>query len=188
MKSHGELCERAKRWLRGTWRCNPVFANCASCAEIPDAIGWSSCYRSEGSTVVECKTSVRDFLADKAKYESWYKKDGPSWMRYSRSRLTAKEASEQGLELQQLSSMGDHRFFFCEPGIITTEQVAERHSDHGLLYLDGRSVRIMRQAPRRTELVDKDSEIRYLRFAILNQHRPYDIPATEVIELANARL
>lgn len=176
MYSHGQLCERAKRWLGGTRRCDPVFSNCASCSEVPDAIGWSSCYKWSGSTVVECKTSLRDFYADKSKYESWHKPDGPSWMRYSRSRLTVKDAAEAGMVLTKLPSMGDYRFFFCEPGIITEEQVAERHPEHGLLWLNGRSVVIVRPAPLRTELIDKDSEIRYLRFAILNQHKPYSIP------------
>ena len=52
--THEQLCERARRWLSGTRRCDPVFSGIASCDEIPDAIGWSSRYGWYGSTVVEC--------------------------------------------------------------------------------------------------------------------------------------
>jgi hypothetical protein len=63
--------------------------------------------------------------------------------------------------------MGDFRFYFCLPELLSCELIEEKAPDHGLIYLDGRRVRIVRSAPRRT-LVDKDSEIRYLRFAIIN--------------------
>ncbi len=178
--THGELCERAKRWLRGTRRCDPVFSNCASCAEIPDAIGWSSAGSWYGSTVIECKTSLSDFYADQKKRFEWAKIGAEkSTYRYKASRLTAKEALEMGYEKVEVSLMGDYRFYFCLPGVISAELVAEKAPCHGLIYLDGRAVRIVRQAPQR-EKVDKDSEIRFLRFAIINGKKPYER------EIANA--
>jgi hypothetical protein len=66
-KTHQQLCDRALRWLSGTRRCEPVFAGIASCSEVPDAIGWSSCYAHEGSTVIECKISRSDFYAERKK-------------------------------------------------------------------------------------------------------------------------
>ena len=63
--------------------------------------------------------------------------------------------------------MGDYRFYLCEPGIITAELVADKSPDHGLIYRHGHAMKIVIPAPRR-ETVDKDSEIRYLRFAIIN--------------------
>jgi hypothetical protein len=41
--------------------------------------------------------------------------------------------------------------------------------------VDGRSVRVIRPAPRRVALVDKDAEIRYLRFAIINGKRRFEL-------------
>lgn len=141
-KTHNELCLRAVQWLRGTRRCNPVYSLNASCAEIPDAIGWSSTYGWRGSTVIECKTSIADFYADQRKRFRW------------------------GLKTE-VSRMGDYRFYLCEPGIITPELVANKAPDHGLIYRYGHAMKIVIPAPRR-ETVDKDSEIRYLRFAIIN--------------------
>jgi hypothetical protein len=164
---HTSLCERARRWLSGTRRCKPVFSNNASCREIPDAIGWSS---STGSTVVECKTSVSDFYADQKKHFRWAKEGITHW--YKMSRITAKQASEEGYERFPVLMMGDFRFYLCEQGVLTPELVAEKMPDHGLGYVCGRSIRIVIPAPRR-KLVDKDSEIRYLRFAIINQKTGY---------------
>lgn len=164
--NHAELCKRATRWLRGTRRCNPVYSNNASCGEVPDAIGWSSAHGWYGSTVIECKTSVNDFYADQKKRFMWQstKHDG---LHYPMKRLPIKQAAEMGFVKVEVPMMGDFRFYLCEPGIIAEDLVAEKAPCHGLIYADGRAMRIMRQAPRR-EKVDKDSEIRYLRFAIIN--------------------
>jgi hypothetical protein len=164
--NHPELCVRAIRWLRGTRRCNPVYSLNASCAEVPDAIGWSSAHGWYGSTVIECKTSVNDFYADQKKRFVWQstKHEG---LRYPMKRFGVKEASEMGFAKVEIPMMGDFRFYLCEPGIITESLVAEKAPCHGLIYRDGRAMRIIRQAPRR-DTVDKDSEIRYLRFAIIN--------------------
>jgi hypothetical protein len=162
--NHTELCLRALRWLRGTRRCNPVYSLNASCAEVPDAIGWASTYRWEGSTVIECKTSVSDFYADKQKRIGWKDESGHI---HTAHWITKKQAQENGFTQVELPMMGDFRFYLCEPGIISVELVEKHAPDHGLIYREGRAMRIVRQAPKRTN-VDKDSEIRYLRFAIIN--------------------
>jgi hypothetical protein len=181
---HDELCERAIRWLGGTRRCNPVFSRCASCAEIPDAIGWSSCHLWRGSTVVECKTSASDFYADKKKRIRYKDKFGllPAW-------ISKKQAqAHEGFEIVEQTMMGDFRFYFCFPGVISAKMVAEHAPDHGLVYKDGRAVRIIIPAPRRT-LVDRESEIWFLRFAIINgkqsgvTEKPPKIPLTSECEL-----
>ena len=62
--SHGQLVERAVRWLR-SYRCGVVLSEqaCVS-GEMPDAIGWKqACH----SVLVECKVTRADFLADRAK-------------------------------------------------------------------------------------------------------------------------
>lgn len=165
---HGALCARARRWLSGTRRCDPVYSNQASCAEIPDAIGWSSSYSWQGSTVIECKASVNDFYADQHKRFEWTK-EAVSGFRYRRSRMTIKEATEGGYEKVEVSMMGDFRFYLCMENLLPLALVEKHAPDHGLLYLmDKRSVRIVKPAPRRPyDKIDKDSEIRYLRFAIL---------------------
>ena len=64
--------------------------------------------------------------------------------------------------------MGNFRFYMCEPGVIR-EGVCRSHApDHGLLYVHGRQVIVVIDAPRRFD-VNKDGEIRYLRFAIINR-------------------
>ncbi len=62
--THGQLVERAVRWLR-SYRCGVVLSEqaCAS-GEMPDAIGWKqACH----SVLVECKVSRADFLVDRDK-------------------------------------------------------------------------------------------------------------------------
>ncbi|HTS35158.1 MAG TPA: hypothetical protein VMH04_05760 [Candidatus Solibacter sp.] len=62
--THGQLVERAVRWLR-SYRCGVVLSEqaCVS-GEMPDAIGWKqACH----SVLVECKITRADFLADRAK-------------------------------------------------------------------------------------------------------------------------
>jgi hypothetical protein len=167
--SHDELCERAKHWLGGTRRCNPVFSNIASCAEIPDAIGWSSCYGWRGSTVIECKTSVSDFYADKQKRIGWQDSNGYIHASHWVTKKTAKEREWKEVEVPM---MGDYRFYLCLPGVLTAELVEKHAPDHGLIYRDGRAMRIIRHAPKRTN-VDKDTEIRYLRFAIINGKKAF---------------
>lgn len=137
--THNELCEIARRWLKGSRQCYPVYSDCASCNEIPDAIGWSSSWRWEGSHVVECKTSKSDFYRDKRK--------------------------------RQLR-MGIFRFILCEPEIITVADIEKHMPDHGLLYVHGSRVKIVRPAYCRVK-ADLRSEIWFLRWAINNGKKPY---------------
>jgi hypothetical protein len=174
-KPHEELCYRALCWLKGTRRCNPVFSGIASCSEIPDAIGWSSNGSWYGSTVLECKTSVQDFWADQKKHFQWKHKE-KGW-RMPAQRFTKKEAREFGYKEVPLTVMGDFRFYFCQDGVLPKELIAKHRPDHGLLYLvRGKKghgvVKIIIPAPQRNK-VNKEGEIRYLRFAIINSKYPH---------------
>jgi hypothetical protein len=168
--THQQLCDRALRWLSGTRRCEPVFAGIASCSEVPDAIGWSSCYSHKGSTVIECKTSRTDFYAENRKRFVW---KHPEWNYFvSARRYSEKSAIAQGFKKEVRAQMGHYRFFMCEPEIITPEMVQENAPDHGLLWVKGRSVSVIVNAPRRTNIAF-ETEIRYLRFAIINSKTPH---------------
>lgn len=61
--SHDALVALAARWLHGTRRCVLVAQERIAwmAHESPDAIGWDC---RGNSILVECKTSVADFLAD----------------------------------------------------------------------------------------------------------------------------
>jgi hypothetical protein len=63
--THAELVNIAERWLLGTRKCSFAFKELVCCAspEIPDAIG----FHGGQSTLIECKTSRADFLADRKK-------------------------------------------------------------------------------------------------------------------------
>lgn len=176
--THEKLCERARRWLSGTRRCEPVFSNIASCQEIPDAIGWSSCYGWAGSTVVECKTSRSDFHADRRKYLA-YEDPNEKWKmkwKIPMGRVSPERAKQCGYRLIEYPRMGDFRYFMCESGVLPVDLMEKHCPDHGLLYVEGRRVRIVRPAPRRIPaMIDKDGEIRYLRFSIINRKNPYQI-------------
>jgi len=164
--THGELCVRAMRWLRGTMRCNPAYSGNASCSEIPDAIGWTSRWKFYGSVVVECKTSRNDFLADKKKCVRY--RSPEMNFSYSGRRISAKEAKANGYLVEPIARMGDFRYFMCESASVVSKDDIEKHApDHGLLYVQGRRIHVEVEAPRR-EKVDYPSEVHYLRFAIIN--------------------
>ncbi|MFA5187131.1 MAG: hypothetical protein WC551_11665 [Patescibacteria group bacterium] len=61
--THRELAEYAGKWLRSK-RHRTVFIERQSRHETPDAIGWTHL---GVSTLIECKTSRADFLADQRK-------------------------------------------------------------------------------------------------------------------------
>ena len=83
--THHELVERAKRWLAR--RSGVVVGEVRSFAgESPDAIG----YNHLNSTLIECKTSRKDFLKDKKK----------AW------------------RIHPEMGMGTYRYYLCPPGII----------------------------------------------------------------------
>jgi hypothetical protein len=169
--THEQLCERARRWLAGTRRCEPVYSNVASCSEIPDAIGWSSCHKWAGSTVIECKTSVADFHNERRKYKL-YKHPTEDWT-CSAKRISRKEAEQYGYAEVSIPNMGDYRYIMCPVGLLTSELIKKYTPDHGLLWVDGRVVWQLIGAPRR-EAVNKDAEIRFLRFAIINGKSKFD--------------
>jgi len=106
-----------------------------------------------GSIVVEAKTSVADFHADKWKYVKF---------------------KHPEFDPVDVPAMGDFRYFMCVAGVLPLELVERVRPDHGLLWIDGRKVRVIREAPKREEAtVNLRSEIRYLRFAIINSKKPY---------------
>ena len=62
--THGQMVERAVRWLR-SYRCGVVLSEQACISgEMPDAIGWK---RACHSVLVECKVTRADFLVDRVK-------------------------------------------------------------------------------------------------------------------------
>jgi hypothetical protein len=164
--THDQLCRRALTWLRGTRRCEPVFSHRAACAEIPDAIGWSSHQSWRGSTIVECKTCMSDFYADQKKRTAYrHPETGFLYDRGDRRRWEA-----LGYEQITLPRMGDFRFYLCELDLLTAELVTEKAPDHGLLYVVGRQIRIIVPAPRRL-VVDHQAEIRYLCAAVAKRQK-----------------
>ena len=86
--------------------------------------------------------------------------------------MSEKEAVERGYKKVEVPLMGDYRFYLCLPYVLSEKQVAEKAPCHGLIYLDGRVMKIIRPALKR-KLVDKNAEIRYLRFAIINGKIPF---------------
>ncbi len=78
--THGELVERAGRWLKNTMKMNPVFTECGSMmiSEFPDAIGFGP----HESILVECKISINDFRADYKKPSRKYPELGMGNRRY----------------------------------------------------------------------------------------------------------
>ena len=94
--THGELVERAEKWLRNTFHCRVVMSEHVAYTrygEIPDVIGWVN----GKSILVECKTSRADFLRDKAK----------------------------PFRDENALALGAWRFYLTPPGIITASEVPE---------------------------------------------------------------
>lgn len=164
--THVELVERAVRWLWGTKRCNVVLSENASCSEVPDAIGWSTAGSWRGSIVVECKTSLSDFHADKKKYGEYHHPE--HGYRYPAKRISAKEAAELNYVLNQTERMGRWRYYLTFPASgIGPDTVAEHQPDHGLLWARGSRITVVREALRRPD-PDLESEVRLLQFAIVH--------------------
>lgn len=92
--THDELVGRACRWLLNSKRCYSVLAEreAWSTGERADAIGWEFW----ASHLVECKTSLSDFYADRSK----------------RCRRAARQ-------------LGDRRWYLCRAGLIRPEQVRD---------------------------------------------------------------
>jgi hypothetical protein len=164
--THEELCERALRWLRGTRRCNVALHGIASTSEVPDAIGWSTSRHWYGSTLVECKTSVADFLGDKQKYIR-YRHPQHHWQSLRGKNGAGKRLMQEGWMREVLETMGRYRYFLVPSGLVQAQDVANHYPDHGLLWLNGKIITEVRKAPER-EKFDYDSEIRLLQFALVH--------------------
>jgi hypothetical protein len=169
MAQHQALCDVAERWLRNAMGCKIVLGGVASCREVPDAIGWSnSCRGGYGSIVVECKTSMSDFYRDRKKTTRtrlvWNNKPvHPA----TRTSPPPRSAPAVTVESYEVGRMGDRRYFLCPSGIISAEAVDKHCPDHGLLWLRGRSVHVMREAPARTNPCHA-SEVVLLKFALIH--------------------
>jgi hypothetical protein len=119
---HNELVERAVRWLKtsskGRSACGVVVPELVSyCGEQPDAIGWNGGGR---STVIECKASRADFLADKKKPSRIY---GAGVFRYYLCPVGLIAASEVP------ESWG---LLYCHPNRISVEQQATPNMSRNL--------------------------------------------------------
>lgn len=121
--THDDLVARACRWLRGTKRCKPAFAEFQPAfaefqhmylTEMPDAIGWT------GSEVhvVEVKVSRSDFHADARK---------------THTRLG--------------DSMGHRRWYLVPRGLLVASDVPE---GYGLLYALPKTIKVVQPAAPRT--------------------------------------
>lgn len=89
--THQELVARAKKWLEKNHNvvlADPLTQSVNS--EWPDVIGWN-CFSRKLSTVIECKSSRADFLADKNK-----------------PHIVVPDVG-----------MGDNRYYMCPPDIIS---------------------------------------------------------------------
>ena len=186
MALHHALCDVAERWLRNAMGCKIVLGGVASCREIPDAIGWSHSYRGGyGSIVVECKRSMSDFYRDRKKNLRTRLVWGVSGTneeeldlaqqnldpihpatKTSPPHLSAKARGAATVE-EEVERMGDRRYFLCPSDVIGVEAVTKHFPDHGLLWLRGRSVYIMREAPTRKNACHA-TEVVLLKFALIH--------------------
>jgi hypothetical protein len=94
--THQQVVKKAVSWLRNHEHCGAVVSEVSaylSSNEIADAIGWTSL----ASTLVECKASRSDFLADREKFSRRF--DG--------------------------KGLGDYRYYMAPKGIIKPEDLPE---------------------------------------------------------------
>lgn len=111
-RTHRELCEIAERWLLGSQRCRVAIAE-PNCI-VTNEHPDAIGFKGFHSILVEAKTSRADFLADLKK----------------------------PFRLRPQKGMGFYRYYICEPGIISEDDLPERW---GLLHvLPGGRVRIIR--------------------------------------------
>ncbi|MEN6379237.1 MAG: hypothetical protein ABFD15_06635 [Methanofastidiosum sp.] len=74
--THKELVFYASKWLKR--KCPVVILGLATTGETPDAIGWHGKF----SILIECKSSLRDFMSDKKKWFRRREEDGLGQNRY----------------------------------------------------------------------------------------------------------
>lgn len=162
--THANLVAKGAAYLRYHLRCNPILTEHASCNEIPDIIGW----RFEGSTVIECKTSIADYRNDAEKYIGW-RKPGTSFVNYW-TRKRRKQFEPLGYIPEKLNNMGTQRYFLSSEDIITEEMVRKDHPDHGLLHLkSGRVIPVIAAPIRKSP--DLENEVRLLRLSLVHVHK-----------------
>jgi hypothetical protein len=175
MAKHHALCDVAERWLRNAMGCKIVLGGVASCREIPDAIGWSnSCKGGYGSIVVECKRSMSDFYRDRKKKirtRMVWNDEADMGPIHPATKTSpphpAAKARGFATVQEEVLRMGDRRYFLCPWEVISVQAVANHFPDHGLLWLRGRSVHILREAPSR-ENACHASEVVLLKFALIH--------------------
>ena len=81
--THKALVRRMAAWLKGTKRMTVVMAELATRnSETPDVIGWSNTPAVALSTLIECKVSRADFLADGKKRFRRFEEHGMGDSRY----------------------------------------------------------------------------------------------------------
>lgn len=90
--THDELVEAASMWLQKT--CAVVVTELATSGEEPDAIGWQGTH----STLVECKATRSDFLADRRK----------------------------GFRIHPDSGIGAHRYYLTPKGLVDPQELPPR--------------------------------------------------------------
>lgn len=98
--THSQLCEKAAKWLHNH-KENCIVPNCTIVAkelvtivnETPDVIGFAC----GPSIIIECKTSISDFYADKNK----------------------------PFRINTKLGMGNRRFFFAEIGLLNVENLPD---------------------------------------------------------------
>ena len=131
MLTHDDLVARAVRWLRGTKKCKSVLGDresvCWSVSEQADAIGWTA----HESFLVECKTSLSDFYADRRKPFRKNPKDN--------GRICRVDGSTGGL----LGGLGQYRYYLCEPGTIPISKI---NDPWGLLLCLPKIIRVALEA------------------------------------------
>jgi hypothetical protein len=171
MAHHHALCDVAERWLRNAMACKVVLGGVASCREVPDAIGWSNSWKGGyGSIVVECKRSMSDFYRDRKKKIRtrlvWNEELDPIHPAAKTSPPHPEACGISTVE-EEVARMGDRRYFLCPADVISIEAVTKHFPDHGLLWLRGRSVYVMRAAPMRANPCHA-SEVVLLKFALIH--------------------
>ena len=113
--THSDLIVRAAKWLKNTRGCKLVLTEPISVIspEIPDAIGWTA----RRCIVVEGKTSVSDFYADRRK---------------------------AGGKVSGGARLGCQRYFLTERGVIKAHLVP---LEWGLLEIHGKVIRVLVDRP-----------------------------------------
>lgn len=117
--THSDLVRRAARWLRNSQRCGVVLTEFSSASrEVPDAIGWGGGWRF--SYLVECKTSIGDFYADK-------KKPGRCGTR-------------------AYAGIGRFRYYLTPPGLLSAELIRKHRPRWGLIEAKPKTIRTVLEA------------------------------------------